>query len=242
MSDFPPAGPTNVLQVIPSYLYEEYYDDDDLQAFVASYNEIAQQIIDWFNTVDLPIYTGLQGALLDWVALGLYGLSRPVLGSGLNQNQGPFNTYTPNGLPFNTLRFIGPTNYALVTDDAFKRILTWWLYRGDGKAFDIRWLKRRVMRFLAGQDGTDPPVDQTYQVSVTFSNPDVTITIYNGIRTVTGGAFFNGFAFNTMQFNQLQTTFQELTPLTFAPILQEAIDAGVLGLPFQFNFIVHIIG
>ena len=42
-----------------------------------------------------------------------------------------------------------------VTDDVFKRILTWHFYKGDGKNFSVRWLKRRIWRFLQGANGTD---------------------------------------------------------------------------------------
>lgn len=244
MTNFPPTGPVTVTKTIPAYLYQEYYDDEDLQAFVAAYNNLSQQMLDWFNTIGLPVYIGLSGALLDWVAEGLYGLTRPVLGSGQNQNLGALNTYVldPLVLPLNTIKKVGPSNFAVVNDDVFKRILTWWLYRGDGKQFDIRWLKRRVMRFLIGTNGVDPPVDQTYQVSVTFAHGIITITIYNGIRRVVGGAIPNQCLLNSKYPNELDTTFTVLAPLTFAPILQEAVNAGVLALPFQYTFVVNIVG
>src|SRR5208282_1169742 len=39
---FPPDGPTTVTTIIPSYLYQQYQDDDDLLAFVQVYNALAQ--------------------------------------------------------------------------------------------------------------------------------------------------------------------------------------------------------
>lgn len=47
-------------KIIPSYLYQQYADDADLQALVTAYNTLAQQYLDWFNTVPLPVYTSEQ--------------------------------------------------------------------------------------------------------------------------------------------------------------------------------------
>lgn len=241
----PPEGSTPVAlqNIIKSYLYQEYSDDDDLQAFVDAFNEMAQAYLDWLNAVNLPIYTGATvfGALLDWVAEGLYGYSRPTLPSGRAQLIGPLNTFEYNVLPFNTRRFTGSQDYFVTNDDVFRRCLTWHIFKGDGKVFTIRWLKRRIMRFLTGQNGTNPNVDETYQVSVSFGiGNQINITILTGIRKITGGAIYNRAAFNTMQFNQLNTVFTPLAPLAFANILKAAIDSGALELPFQFTYVVHI--
>jgi hypothetical protein len=239
---FPPSGPISLANAIPSYLYEEYQDDDDLQAFVGAYNQIAQQVINWFNTINLPIYTGLSGVLLDWVAQGLYGQVRPSLSSGQNKNIGPFNTYPLNGSGgFNVHKIIGPSNITVTTDDFFKRIITWNFWKGDGRTFNIRWLKRRIMRFLIGVNGSAPNVDQTNQISVTFGvGNQVNISLLTGQRTVTGGAIFGrkGFGFNMKGFNELDSTFSSFTPLPNAAILAEAIESGALQLPFQFQWVV----
>lgn len=240
---WPPAGPTGLTKTIPSYLYEEYADDEDLQAFVRGYNAQAQQYVDWFNAIALPVYSGplIVGGLLDWVAEGLYGLTRPSLSSGLNRNLGPFNTYALNTLALNARKTIGPQNVTATSDDVFKRIITWHWLKGDGKTFDIRWLKRRIMRFLTGPNGTNPNIDQTYQVSITFGvGNQVNITLVTGTRRVIGGAMFNAFGLNTMPFNQLKTTFTGVAPLPNSAILKEAIDSGVLELPFQFTWVVHV--
>ena len=211
---FPPSGPTTVTTTIPSYLYQEYADDDDLQAFVAAYNTMAQQYVDWFTQVGLPVYTGdaISGGLLDFVAAGLYGLPRPTLQSGRSTNTGPFNTYRFNTTTFNGHKQSGAQNFFLTNDDAYKRILTWHYYKGDGKVFNIRWLKRRIVRFLVGVNGTSPNVDATYQVSVTFSPPSQV-----NINIISGSSSF---------------------PL--APVLQQAIQSGALELPFQFNYVITL--
>src|SRR5579859_3473841 len=98
------ANTSTLQEVIPSYLYVEYNDDEDLQAFVTAFNAIAQQYVDFFNQINLPIYTSssISGALLDWVAQGIYGMTRPSLpGAGSTLIYGPFNTYAFNKLAFN---------------------------------------------------------------------------------------------------------------------------------------------
>lgn len=240
---FPPAGPTNLTAVIPSYLYQQYADDDALQAFVSAYNGMAQQYVDWFNQVNLPIYTQdpVAGPLLDWVAQGLYGITRQALPTGNNQNLGQFNTYTFNTLAFNVHKNIGPQNVVATTDDIFRRIITWNFLKGDGNVFNIRWLKRRVMRFLYGTNGINYPVDQTYQVSVTFGvGNQVNINLISGGRSITGGAVFNRFAFNVQAFNGVQTRKTSLIPLPNVAIFKQALQAGVLNLPFQFSYIVNL--
>ena len=168
--NFPPAKSQWLQKAIPSYLYEQYADDDDLQAWVRAYNEQTQEYVDWFNTVNLPIYTGLSGTLLDWVALGLYGIQRPALSSGRTQDIGPYNTAVYNLLEYNQAKRVGANNVTVTTDDLFKRIMTWRLYRGDGNVFNLKWLKRRIIRFLTYPNGTSGNIAETYAVSVTFGS------------------------------------------------------------------------
>lgn len=238
-----PPTLTSLSQVIPSYLYWQYNDDPDLNAFVNQFNLMAQQYVDWFNSINLPVYTAdtIVDGLLDWVALGLYGQERPSLPSGEAETIGPINTYAFNTMPFNGFELIGPKNVYATTNDVFKRILTWNFYKGDGYTFNIRWLKRRIQRFLDGVNGTDPGVNQTYQISVTFGTGNqVNINILSGYRTVTGGSMFNTAAFNTVPFNDLESTFTQLTPFELAPILQSAIEAQVVQLPFQYTYVVTV--
>jgi hypothetical protein len=245
--NFPPDGPTGVLRTILSYLYEEYRDDDDLQAFVDGFNGMAQDLIDWFVNINLPVYTSdtINGELLDWVAEGLYGLQRPALPSGLNHNIGPLNTYPPNPfnplVPLNTIILASSQQVYFTNDDVFKRILTWHFFKGDGKVFTIRWLKRRIMRFLIGINGTAPNIDQTYVISVTFGlNYQVNINVGSGIRKITKSAMLNTFQSNTIKPNELDTSFTPLPQLPLAPILKAGIDTGILELPFQFTYVVTI--
>jgi hypothetical protein len=214
---FPPPGQTSSCTIVPSYLYEQYYDDEDLQAFVSTYNTMAQQYASWFCDINLPVYTQPQiaGPLLDWVAEGLYGFPRPTLASGAISVIGPLNTWMLNrkDLTLNTSITTGGISIFATTDDIYKRLLTWQYYTGDGTQYSIRWLKRRIMRFLLGTNGTDPPVANTSPVSVVINTASgVTITI------ATGG--------NVTMAN--------------ATIFKAAVDSAVLDLPFQFTFIVNL--
>lgn len=236
---------TTLQKVIPSYLYTQYADDDDLQAFVISQNNLSQSYIDWFNQNLLPVYTSpaIYGLLLDWIGAGLYGMPRPTLVSGKIRQIGPFNTATYNYLavPYNQVKLLDPQVFYATSDDTYKRILTWHFFKGDGKVFNVKWLKRRVMRFLLGPSGTAPNIDQTYQVSVTFGvDNQVTIRLVQEDRFVQGGAIYNRFRYNTTQFNQLNTTVVPLTPLPNGEIFQEAVNSGALELPFQYNWTVAI--
>lgn len=242
--NFPPAGPTTVTQVIPSYLYWQYIGDDALQAFVDSFNSLAQQYIAWFASGNLPVYTdpGITADLLNWVAKGLYGFERPSLASGANRDLGPLNTYGFNQfVPLNSRKVIGPQNVTVTSDDIFKRIITWNFYKGDGYIFNAKWLKRRIMRFLLGPDGSAPNIDQTYPVSVTFGAGNlVSIRINSGSRVVTGGSLPNRFGFN--EFMPLNTLLTRFTPntnvLPYQTVLKEAIETGVLQLPLQYTFTI----
>lgn len=240
---FPPTGPTSLTRLIASYLYLQYNDDDDLQAFVDAFNAMGQARIDALNGLNLPIYTQPQiaGPLLDWVAEGLYGTSRPTLPSGRSRYVGAFNTYAYNSEAFNRVQLIGPANVAATSDNIFKKILTWAIFKGDGRVFDVRWLKRRIMRFLEGPNGANFNVDQTYRISVSFGvNRNVGIVIINGSREVTGGAIYNRFGWNMAPFNSSTSIYTPFPRQQNAEQLKQAIDAGVLELPFQFTYNVSI--
>jgi hypothetical protein len=211
-STFPPSGPTSVQNVIPAYVYQQYNDDENIQALVAAYNNIAQQYLTLMNTINLPVYTGPQivGSLLDWVAEGIYGMTRPALASGLNRNLGPLNTYMFNQpVVLNGIVITGQQNVTATSDDIFKRIMTWNFYKGDGNVVNIRWLKRRCVRFLNGSNGVDVDTSNTYGVSVSFSGQTCTINF--------SAALYQ-----------------------YASILKEAIDSQAVQLPFQILFVVTV--
>lgn len=234
--------PTSLQGTIPAYLYQEYSDDDNLQAFVAAYNNFAQQYVDWFNQVGLPVYTGalIAGPLLDWVAQGLYGMTRPVLPAARLSLVGAFNSFAFNTTPYNGRRVLAQIYYT-VDDDIFKRCMTWRLYRGDGKIFSVTWLKRRIMRFLNGPNGTDPGVNQTYPIWVSVGpDGEFYIRVFQGVRTITGGALPGTFEANTTEPGSTLTAFEPLGSTAAAQALVGGITSGTLELPFQYTFNISV--
>lgn len=232
------------LETIPSYLYVQYNEDDDLRAFVDAYNQLTQEIIDWFAGANLPIYTGdpVSGALLDWVALGLYGMPRPVLPAAAPRDIGTLGTGLFGSLMFDEFRRIAPTEFYATTDDVFRRCMTWNFYKGDGRTFNVRWLKRRVQRFLTGENGAPLNPGQTYQISVTFGvDNQVTIRLVSGVRNVVSAALFGAALFGTTMYDESVTTWTQYAPLEYAEVFKAAVDAGVLQLPFQFDWTVSIV-
>lgn len=160
-------------EVAPSYLYFQYSDDDDLQAFVAAYNQLVQGYIDWFNQTPLGLYTAasISGSLLDWLATGIYGITRPVIvtqpstaSSSGGYNANPYNDFPYNGFLFAST---GATSQ-IANDDIYKRVLTWVLYQGDGHQISIPWMKKRVARFIYGANGSDVSIDQIEFVSINY--------------------------------------------------------------------------
>lgn len=162
---------------IKSYLYQEYAQDDDLQAFVDAYNALAQGYQDWFNANPLGLYTapGISGALLDWIALGVYGFARPTLASQTTTITAGYDSTAYDTVPYNYLSYSSAGTAQQTTDDIFKRILTWNLYRGDGQVFTLQWLKNRVARFIHGPNGNDCAV-LNFQPSVAVSGNTFTVT------------------------------------------------------------------
>ena len=271
---WPPDGPTGLTWVIYAYLYQEYSDDDDLQEFVKVLNEMQQDYVDTFNAIQLPIYPNvppltaqpkaepsgiMEGALADWTMHGIYGWIRPTLYAFAGKLVGPLNTYWCNfPVTINGLAHIAPQGVLIVDDDFYKRTLTWHFQKGDGKYFNIRWLKRRVMRFLIGVNGTCPHIDNTDRISILFGpNWGATIRIKMRQMTMIGGAFPNGFGCNGLipgapffsgpeQIvgpvvpNSIVSTFEPYAPLPYAGRFEQAVAAGILELPFQWRWNVYI--
>lgn len=235
---------------INSYLYWEHQDDDDLQSFVAAYNTIAQEFMNWFLLLNLPVYFGtffeavVSGLLLDWIAAGVYGMERPVLGEGSISSAGPYDTYAFDTFAYDEGRTSFTVRSLPTTDDVFRRCLTWNLLKGQGKYFSVRWLKRRIMQFLLGTDGIPINVDQTYRISVSFGyQGQLNITLLKWLSRVTSESCFDAFAFDSTPFDYLTVATFDLGPqFEFAQYFKYAVDSGVLEMPFKFTPFVVIQG
>ena len=201
-----------LLKIIPSYLYFQYQDDEDLQSFVDAYNGLAQQYLDSFNSLNMPVYTVQSGKLLDWFATGIYGYPRPVVQTTGGLLKGAYNTipYNPLVFPYNVEKNADNGVGYTLTDNEYINFLTWNFYKGDGFQFNITWLKKRIQRFIQSIYGFAPIVDNTYKISVTFpAKYEVLIKIYNLSKSI-----------------------------DYALLIEEGINAGFLYIPFGFRFTV----
>lgn len=229
----------NITSTIPSYVYTQYAGDANIAAFFASYNQISQDNLDAINGYQLPIYLSQAGDLLDWAASSIYGVFRPSLSSGGPRPVGPINTFEMNAEEFDGFSLVNTSTSYIVDDLTYQRIIQWNTFKGDGYQFTIRWLKRRVERFLRGQIFPQ----QTYEVSVTFpSTHQVLISILQPNFRLTGGPFYNGATFGgrRMAFNQAIMVQTMETPVALANALKSAVNSGILRLPFQYTFTVQI--
>lgn len=217
---------------IPSYLYWEYSDDQDLQAFVASQNALAQGYLDWFNNTPLGLYTSpnITGPLLDWIGNGVYGIPRPVLSSQTTLITAGYNSAPYNTVPYDGLYFSSSGTAAIASDDIYKRVMTWNLYRGDGQVFTMGWLKNRVNRFLNGANGSDYAVLDN-PPSITVSGNVFTITSFSSsVYTALQECFSN---------NALSVPFQYTFTFLAVNFLN---DGGVLWMSAPLNYPTGPIG
>ena len=218
--------------VIPSYLYAEYSDDDDLQAFVASQNALAQGYLDWFNQTPLGLYISpnIVGPLLDWIGQGVYGISRPVLATQSSIRIAGYNSAAYNTTPYNSLKLIESGTATIATDDIYKRVMTWTLYRGDGQVFNMQWLKNRISRFLNGANGMDYPVLN--------AQPYVTVS----------GNVFSVEAYASTSYTNLQLCYANNAlpfPFQYTLVFNTGTfvnDGGVLQLTFPVNYPISMTG
>jgi hypothetical protein len=229
-------------KILPSYLYTQYADDVNLQSFVSAYNTMTQEYLDWFNNINLPIYTVQSGTMLDWVATGLYGIPRPTIANGFLAWSAPLNTWAMNTIPLNGIDESPAGTPQYVTDDFYKRIITWFFYKGDGQVFNVNWLKRRIVRFCLGVDGFSPSISTTPNVSVVFSGSLVTITINTNISITTlVSAQYGRIQYGVTHYGETEVTSVNVITRPSAIMLKNAIDSGILPLPFQFTYQVNVI-
>ncbi|EKN3637428.1 hypothetical protein ACNKYB_000867 [Yersinia enterocolitica] len=230
--------------IIRAYLYQQYNDDENIQAFVDAYNTLAKDIYGWMKDANLPVFVGgyNAGDQLRWIALGIYGVKPPVLSSDKRRISGPFNAMLFNQLPYNGRVVKNESEQVVASDDVFKRVMTWNYYKGDGFNFTIPWLKRRIMRFLTGVDGVDVVNDQRWSISVLFSSSGASISIVKGYRKLTSSSLYNASTFNTRSFNQKTSVLIKSNEYEFASLFKQAFDSGLLHMPFYQPVSVTIVG
>lgn len=229
---------TPLQTVIPAYLYQQFYDDDDLQGFVVALNAEFQGYLDWFNQTPLSVYTNstVSGELLDWIGTGLYGIARPVISSGAHQSFAGYAARTPYAQTPYLLRIrLDNSSASLVDDDIYKRVLTWYAYLGDGRNASIPWLRRRIARFIYGFGGTDVPADYLSNISIVLP------TLAFSASYATAPYASRAYIVRSNQRRFAAHRLQIIVPNTPASTAFKAlVDQGYLALPFQIAFSVLI--
>lgn len=224
-------------QIIPSYLYSQYSNDANLQAFIDSYNSLSQGYLQWFNETPLSVYTSpnINGPLLDWIGQGIYGISRPVISTLTSRSFGAYNTVPYSTRAYRTRKQVKSGTAQAASDDIYKRTLTWHTYAGDGRQMSIMWLRRRIARFLFGANGADIRVDYLSQVSIASSS-----TGFSGA--------FNTAPYNTQAYGarkKRKTLAARSLTITVpagenSQTFQALVNEGYLALPFQVRFTVIV--
>jgi hypothetical protein len=222
-------------KVIPAYLYAQYSDDETLQAFIDSFNDLAQGYLDWFNQTPLSVYTSpnINGLLLDWIGQGIYGIARPVISSITAKVAGAYNTAPYNTGPYGTRQVKQSGSVTIVNDDIYKRTLTWHLYLGDGRQMSVQWLRRRVARFIYGANGSDIPADDFHHISIQPAP--------SGFGGAYGSTPYNTQPYNTRMAkkNLTRHAIQIGVPAgQIGQIFQQLLSQGDLAVPFQVKFSV----
>jgi hypothetical protein len=195
----------------PSYLYGEYADDADLQATRDAYNEEANGLFQWLQTTAIADYRNdpVSGVLLDFVAAGLYNMTRnvPIILSG-GSARGAFADVALADSPFAGALFTtGSAVILSLTDDQFRRALTWNIYSGDGWTFSTPWLRRRLARFAFSANGFDDQnVADQQAVSIKWT------ALRTATIVITGAA------------------------ATIVSILQSGLSSGYLQAPIGYSF------
>ena len=222
---------------IPLYPYLPYVFDDKVVAICKGISDYGQDYIDSFNALNLPIYQSKIGEFLDYVGVNLYGIPRPIYPVGVIETTGEINNFALNEIELNKLLITYPNQFFIATDEVYKRVIDWHHYKGDGDLFNVRHLKRRIMRFLTGNT-----VSQTYQISVSFGlNNQCNITLYeNGNINLRPSATINDGELNSYAINELRAKKIPFTPFELAEIFKKSVEMGVLELPFQYNYVVSI--
>jgi hypothetical protein len=163
----------SVLQNIPpSYQYGQYQLDPNVQASVDAFNGEAEGIFYWLQNYPIADYRTdpISGDLLSWVGLGLYNMPRTVQVSTVYNRSLSIADSPYGNIAFASTDYQNFTSTVLnLTDDQYRRCITWNIYSGDGWVFNTTWLRNRVARFLYSADGySDITIGELSNVNINW--------------------------------------------------------------------------
>lgn len=217
---------------IPAYVYTQFADDADIQAFFTAHNTTAQEYVDWFNNTPFGAYTspGLFGPLLDWIATALYGVERPVVSNQSTAFLAGFTAFPVSAVPLTGYRYTQNGTATVGSDDLYKRVLTWILYRGDGQQMTMFWLQKRIARFLYGANGSDVPLSTVHTVSV----GGAPYPFRGAMGLLPMGLHAMGMGLTTPGYRK-RSIAVALPPSSYGTALVDLIASGILPIPFQMR-------
>jgi len=228
--------------ITPSYLYAQYQDDETLQAFIDSYNSMTQGYLDWFNNTPLAIYTfpTVTGSLLDWTGRNLYHVTRPAISTYSASYFGALITVPTITRATSTSVYTSSGSSTLVSDDVYKRVITWFQYKGDGMQSSLTWLRRRVARFLYGTNGADCDASDYLLVNIDYSYTGP--TVYHGAtNTQPTNVYGTNVLTETNSASTNPVTIINLPSTAIGNALYNLFSQGVFPVPFQANIQVQVV-
>lgn len=203
------------MQQYPAYACAPLERNPNFQACLSVLNAELTAIFDDLQNLNAGYLLDKDGLELDFYAAGIYGIYRPTVGLGtylgasgaLGQRRFAtrFCSYSAGYVP--------PSK--LLSDDEFKRFLVWQLSIGDGRQFNITWLKRNIARFLLSSVFDEISATHLWLVGIVAQTKGVLeITLpYTTSDTATQG---------------LMTTLKWL------------IQADLMNLPIQYTYKVNL--
>ncbi len=192
---------------------------------------------DWYQNTPLGIWTNpnISGPLLDWIANGIYGVSRPFVGTASTvQKSSAINRLPINTAAINSNKIVRSGTSTIVTDAVYKRLLNYLMYLGDGKQLTIPWAKRRMARFIYGVNGTDVPIEMMQQISIVPK----TFSVLAGYNS----APYNSQPYNTARFVNNPSLFLNilLPNVAMSQIFIQLLQNGSAPAPIQINYTIGI--
>jgi len=225
---------TPMADIIPAYIYKQYQDDDSVLAFASGINALAQPYLDWFNQVPMAVYTNpnVGEGLLDWVGNNLYGIARPVISTTSTKTSGELGSNTLGTHTLATFIVTQSGTAQVANDDIYKRVLTWYLWKGDGVQMSVEWVRRRVARFIYGAYGSGIDVGLITNIGIALPSTTASVGSVNSYAVNTQPVN-TSVAINTTQKNALVIT---VPNLAMGQTFQTLFAGNYLPLPFQISF------
>jgi hypothetical protein len=133
--------------------YSYMADNKQYNAYIEVVNNEINGVVTELETLNAGYLLDKNGDLLDYLALGIYGITRPYI---------PLSSLTEDSGSWGQRRFLtrflsfvagAPPQSRKLTDNEFKKLIQWLLYKGDCELKDYRVvnlsiLKQKIAMFL----------------------------------------------------------------------------------------------